>query len=122
MNLALLIAAILTFLLGATHSLLGERLIVRPLLGTELPKLLGSSRMMQRSLWFAWHLTTVLMWGLAALLLNMSLGTSSFVSARAIIGWVFVACAVLSLVVTRGKHFSWIVFGIIAALTFISKR
>ena len=48
-------------------------------------------------------------------------GDGSFVSARAIIGWVFVACAVLSLVATRGKHFSWVIFGVIAALTFISR-
>ena len=122
MNMWLFVAAVLAFLLGATHSFLGERFILRPLFGMELPKLLGSSRFMRRTVWFAWHLTTVLMWGMAALLLNMSLGISSFVSARAIVGWVFVACAVLSLVATRGKHFSWVIFGIIAVLTFISKQ
>src|SRR5215467_6502061 len=104
MNIWLLIAAVLTFLLGATHSGLGQRLIVRPLLGIQLPKLMGSSRAMRRGVWFAWHLTTVLMWGLAALLFNMSLGASSLLSARAILGWIFVACAVLSLLATRGKH------------------
>ena len=118
----LFVAAVLAFLLGATHSFLGERFILRPLFGMELPKLLGSPRFMRRTVWFGWHLTTVLMWGMAALLLNMSLGISSFVSARAIVGWGFVACAVLSLVATRGKHFSWVIFGIIAALTFISKQ
>ncbi|HTD25113.1 MAG TPA: hypothetical protein VK738_20865 [Terriglobales bacterium] len=121
MNILLFVAAILTFLLGAVHSALGERLIIRRLLGLELPKLAGSSRMMRRSVWFAWHLTTVLMWGMAALLLNMSLGTSSFVSARTIIGCIFVACAVLSLGATRGKHFSWVIFGVIAILTLISR-
>ncbi|HZR29140.1 MAG TPA: hypothetical protein VFA71_10180 [Terriglobales bacterium] len=121
MNLLLLVAAVLTFLLGATHSFLGERLIIRRLFGMELPKLIGSSRFMRRTVWFGWHLTTVLMWGFAALLLNMSLGLGSFFSARAIIGWVFVACAVLSLMATRGKHFSWVIFGVIAALTFISR-
>ena len=122
MNLWLLVAAVLTFLLGATHSLLGQRYIVRPLFGAELPKLLGSSRFMRNTMWFGWHLTTLLMWGVAALLFNMSLGTGSFISARAIIGCMFVACAVLSLLATRGKHFSWVVFGIIAALIFISKQ
>jgi len=122
MNMWLFVAAVLAFLLGATHSLLGKRFILRPLFGIELPKLLGSPRFMRRTVWFGWHLTTVLMWGMAALLLNMSLGISSFVSARAIVGWVFVVCAVLSLVATRGKPFSWVIFGIIAALTFISKQ
>ena|SRR5215510_11207631 len=121
MNIWLLIAAVLTFLLGATHSVLGQRLIMRPLFGAELPKLLGSSRFMRRTVGFAWHLTTVLMWGIAALLLNMSLGTSSFISAREIIGCIFVVCAVLSFVTTRGKHFSWIIFGVIALLTLISR-
>ena len=121
MNLWLLIAAVLTFLLGATHSVLGQRYIMRPLFGSQLPKLLGSSHFMRHTVGFAWHLTTLLLWGFAALLLNMSLGLGSFLSARAIIGWVFVACAVLSLLATRGKHFSWVVFGIIAALTFISR-
>jgi hypothetical protein len=82
---------------------------------------LGSSKFMRRTVGLAWHLTTVLMWGMAVLLLNMSLGTSSFISAREIMGCIFVACAVLSFVVTRGKHFSWIVFGIIALLTLISR-
>ncbi len=118
----LFVAAVLAFLLGATHSLLGERFILRPLFGIELPKLLGSPRFMRRTVWFGWHLTTVLMWGMAALLLNMSLGISSFVSARAIVGWVFVVCAVLSLVATRGRHFPWVIFGVIAALIFISKQ
>src|SRR5262245_57775213 len=102
MNLWLLLAAVLTFLLGATHSVLGQRLIMRPLFGTQLPKLLGSSRFMRRTVGFAWHLTTVLLWGMAVLLLNMSLGASSFMSARAILGCIFVACAVLSFATTRG--------------------
>jgi|SRR5947207_15000711 len=122
MNMWLFVAAVLAFLLGATHSFLGERFILRPLFGMELPKLLGSSRFMRRTVWFGWHLTTVLMWGMAALLFNMSLGTGSLISARTIIGYVFAICAVGALLVTRGKHFSWVIFGIIAVLTFISKQ
>src|SRR5260370_33726855 len=78
--------------------------------------------MMRRSVWFAGHLTTVLMWGMAALLLNMSLGTSSFVSARTIIGCIFVACAGVSLLATPGKDFFWFIFGGIAIMTPIIKR
>src|SRR5260370_8710424 len=39
MNIWLFVAAVLTFLLGATHSLLGQHLIMRPLLGLELPQI-----------------------------------------------------------------------------------
>ncbi len=36
MNMWLFVAAVLAFLLGAAHSFLGERFILRPLFGMEL--------------------------------------------------------------------------------------
>ncbi len=74
MNLFFLTAAILTFLLGLAHSILGERFLLIPLFRFgEVPRLFGSRTFAKRVFRFAWHLTTILMWGLAALIISMSL-------------------------------------------------
>lgn len=120
MNSYLLIAAVLAFVIGALHSLLGERYVMRRVITDSMPPLAGSPIFMRRTVWFAWHLTTLLFWGFAAMLLNMSVGTGALFTARAIVAWTFVACAILSVVVTRARHFSWFVFAAIAVCTFIS--
>ena len=118
MNIFLLIAALIAFLLGVAHSGLGEKYIVRRV---QVPGGLEAKRatFMKQVIWFGWHLTSVLFFGFGALLLNMALGTRSVLSAKALIGWTFAVCALLSLISTRGKHFSWVLFGAIAGLSFL---
>jgi len=63
-------AALLITLLGLAHSVLGEWLLLGPLFRRgDVPKLIGSRRFAKRTLRFAWHLTTVLMWCTAAILI-----------------------------------------------------
>ena len=62
MNVFLMVAGLLSALIGVAHSVLGEKLVLRPLFTRgEVPKLLGSTAFAHRTLRFTWHLTTVLL-------------------------------------------------------------
>jgi len=126
MNLLLVTAAVLTVGIGIAHSWLGERFVIRRLLRrADLPELFGDDSFTRQTLRFAWHLTTVAWFGLAAALLVLSgVLTAVRVSDGLIfaVAQIFVASAVLALILTRGRHLSWIVFTIIAALCLLALR
>ncbi len=105
----LLMAAILAFVLGLAHSVLGERYILRRLFRRgDLPALFGSDDFTKRTLRFAWHLTTVVWWGAAAAMLV--LGTGSARGGLLILSVTAFLSAVVALVGSRGRHPAWIVF------------
>ena len=110
-------AAFLAIALGVAHSVLGERYILTRLFRRDnLPVLFGSTEFTSRTLRFAWHITTVTWWGIAALL--VIIGSDQLTAARAatVIGWTSLLCGLLPLILTRGKHMSWIVFFIIGGI------
>lgn len=110
MTTLLYVAALLAVVLGAAHSLLGEKyILIRLFRRDDLPRLFGSSRFTTRTLRFAWHLTTLAWWGFAALLVQLGHGGLSPSSTATTIGWVFIASGLLPLVITRGQHGSWLV-------------
>jgi hypothetical protein len=118
MRISLLIAAGLTTLLAAAHSYLGERYILMRLFRrTDLPKLFGGSEFTTRTLRFAWHITSVAWLGLASLILVLaqSPGAAQVAQARLIAG-AFGISGLAALVGSRGRHLSWVVFLVIAAL------
>lgn len=101
-------AAALVAFLGIAHSLLGERYILVRLFKRDLPKVLGNTEFTRRTLRFAWHLTTVLALGIAALLVQLAGGAPP----RSLVhtaGWTLVLAGLLPLIHTRGVHLSWIV-------------
>jgi len=120
MNLLLIAAAVLAIAIGAAHSWLGERyLIMRLLRRDSLPKLFGTDVFTRQTIRFAWHLTTIAWCGLAALLLLLAgalPGLRAGTGALHILAATFASSAGLSLVLTRGRHLSWVVFLAIAAL------
>lgn len=107
----LVTAATLTTLLAAAHSILGERFILMRLFRRELPHLLGSDAFTKRTLRFAWHVMSIWGVGIAAIMVQ---------SPPVPIVWVlvatFVATAMLTAIVSRGQHLSWLVELIIAGL------
>lgn len=112
------IAAVLMFVLGAAHSLLGERyLLIRLFRRSDLPRLFGGTAFTTRTLRFAWHLTTVLMWGLAALLWQLGEGVSEPRALARTLAVTLFAAALLPLAITRGRHLSWLVLLAAAGLT-----
>lgn len=111
------VAAALAFLLGLAHSVLGERFIlVRLFRRTDLPKLFGGTEFTTRTLRFAWHITTVAWWGMAAILWLAGSGDLTERSTLTVIGCSFVLAGLLPLVITRGRHLSWLVLFLVGGI------
>lgn len=111
------LAAILLFSLGLAHSVLGERFILTRLFRRDnIPKLFGGDEFTKRTLRFAWHITTVAWWGLASLLWQAGSGVLTQQTALVVIGVTIVLSGVLPLVITRGRHLSWVVLFLVGGL------
>lgn len=115
----LIAAAVLIGGLGIAHSVLGERYIIGWLLQHDLPRLLGGTEFAAGTIRFAWHITTVLALGVAVILglIAAAHDQSALVSA---IGWTLIACGILPVYFTRGRHLSWVVFFAAGALCLVS--
>lgn len=117
MNPYFVTAAVLIVALGAAHSYLGERLILVKLFRDHtVPSILGSHRFTMRTLRFAWHLLTVVLWSTAAVLVVGNRATTM------ILAWTYLACALLAGFGSRFRHFSWGVFLVCAILVWWGVR
>ena len=124
MNIPLVSAALLAIAIGAVHSILGERYIIRPILRrADLPQLFGDDSFTRQTIRFAWHLTTVAWFGLAAILIVLS---GPFISIRVgdgvvfAIALTFLVTTIVALAGSRGRHLSWVVFAAITALCLLA--
>ncbi len=124
MNYALVAAAVLMITIGIVHSWLGERYIIKRILRrTDLPELFGDDSFTRQTLRFAWHLTTIAWFGLAGVLTVLSgvmVGVRVSDGVVFAVAQTFILSAVLALILTRGRHLSWVVFSIIAALCLVA--
>ncbi len=122
MSVLLVVAAAVVVLLAVAHSYLGERyLLTRLLRRPDLPKLFGNDVFTRRTLRFAWHLTSVAWCGLAVLLVQLAAAAvPTGMTLLRTIAVTFGASAVVSLVGSRGRHLSWVVFGVVAVLTWVA--
>jgi hypothetical protein len=117
MNAQLSIAALLSATLAVSHSWLGERLILQPILGVQdLPKLSGSHRGMKKIVRFAWHITSVFFVAMAVILFYFSRVAGDQAVIR-IISITYLLSAVITIVVSRGRHYAWVVFLAVGLLT-----
>lgn len=111
MTFALVLAAVLAVGVGLAHSILGERyLLMRLFKRDQLPPLLGSTEFTRRVLRFAWHITTVAWFGFAAILVLLARSAASPTAIAWVIAATFLTSAMVSLVPSRGRHLSWVVF------------
>jgi len=118
----LLLAAVLCILLGLAHSVLGERFILTRLFRREnLPRLFGGTEFTTQTLRFAWHLTTVLWWGFAALLWRMDSAAFSRSYVLLVIGCTSIAAGFLPLIHTRGRHLSWVVLFVVGGIALLQR-
>jgi hypothetical protein len=119
MNVRLAIAALLSASLAVGHSWLGERLILRPILGLDdLPKLNGSQRGMRKIVRFAWHITSAYFIAVAAILFYFGRTTGDPTVIK-IISMTNFICAVITIIVSRGRHYAWVVFLVVGLLTWL---
>jgi hypothetical protein len=110
-------AAALVFALGLAHSVLGERyILIRLFRRADLPQMFGSDVFTKRTLRFAWHLTTVVWWGIAWLLWRMSGSALTVPEVATTIVWVSALSGLIALFASRGQHLSWLAFFAIALL------
>jgi hypothetical protein len=120
---ALLIAAALTVAIGIAHSYLGERFVLRRLFrDSQLPSVMGSAAMTANILRFAWHLTTLAWFGFAALLVLYSRSGVDSEMVGVVIGVTFALHAIVTAVMSRGRHLAWPVFFAIALLSVYALR
>lgn len=114
-------AALITILVLA-HSFLGERyILIRLFRRGELPKLFGDTTFTQRTLRFAWHITTVLGLGFAVLLVQLEQDRGE-PALTTTLGWTLLISGLLPLVHTRGRHLSWLVLFAAGGLCLISAQ
>jgi len=122
----LYIAAALLAGIGFLHSYLGERyILIRLFRRSDLPKLFGGDTFTRRTLRFAWHVTTIAWLGFSLLLVTSAGAAAPEVSLSSVgtaVSATFLASAVLTCAGTRGRHFAWIVFLVIAVLTWLGSR
>src|SRR6266699_228112 len=116
----LIFGSSLAFAIGVAHSVLGERyILIRLFHRADLPHLYGDDWFTKRTLRCAWHLTTVAWWGFGGILLAFAV--SEQFALRVIVLWitavVFFVSAALAAGFTRGRHLSWVVFLLIAAVS-----
>ncbi len=112
------LAVVLAFLLALAHSVLGERYIIGRLLRREdLPKLFGSARFTKDTLRFAWHLTSVAFCGLAGVLFLVGQGDTHPSRVLHVISVTWALSGLVALVGSRGRHLSWVVFFLLAFLS-----
>ena len=116
-------AALLALLIGAVHSMLGERYIIGPILRRgNLPRLLGNDWFAGRTLRFAWHLTTVAWLGLGAVMLVYAMheGAAARPLVLRSVSLTFIVSAVLAAGASRGRHLAWIVFAAIGTMAWLA--
>ncbi|MEP3889659.1 MAG: hypothetical protein ABJN69_04280 [Hellea sp.] len=121
MNVLLLIAGLLSILLGLAHSLLGERLIFKGWRKTP-PAI---PRRHQNIIWASWHIGSFLGFGIGGALIWLSHFPDWTSGLAPMLMSLFVGFVLSGLIVlygTRGKHPGWIVLLAIAALTLLSTR
>ena len=116
----LLVAAILIFAIGLAHSCLGEKYILIRLFRQPLPKLFGDDHFTRQTLRFAWHLTSIAWFGFGVLLVLVYLGDISRSSLLNVVGTTFAITAFTALLASRGKHLSWLVFGAVSIICYVS--
>ena len=126
MNVFLLIAAAVLFSIGILHSVVAEwagerRLVWRITRLTLFDSSDAKDLLARRIVRLAWHLTSLVWCGIAAVL-----GYTAFVEASEsiiaivrILSVVFLLHSALSLAIVRGRHSSWLGFLIVSVFSYL---
>lgn len=107
-----LIAAVLLVLVGLFHSLIGGRRLIAPIVArSDLPVILGDIAMSRMTLRAGWHMLTLFWFALAVILVAQVVSAISFDRlVMGVFGVSFLIAALIALVLSRGKHLSWVLF------------
>lgn len=114
-------AAVLVFLLGVVHSLVGEQYYLRKLFRRELPFYVGSEAFVNHTTRISWHLSTIAWFGLAYIL-NTIAGDAENPFSTTIaytVAAIFFASAILAAAASKGRHLNWIAYLLISLTTWL---
>jgi hypothetical protein len=127
MNAYFVIAAALCMVVGLVHSVLGETRIFRRLRQGGVVPSLGGPLLEERHvriLWASWHVLTVFGWGIACVLLWLSLPESRARSTglveAAIMTSMFAGSALVC-IGTKARHPGWVGLFAVAVLTWLGR-
>lgn len=121
MNGYFIASAMLIFLMGLAHSLMGERFFLPRLFKRDPSADLGTAIHVNRTTRIAWHLTTIAWWNAALILLVLAFrefDRSAMIIGR-IISNIFLLSSIVSLIGSRGRHLSWVVFFVISLIAWL---
>lgn len=109
-------AAILVFI-GGMHSHLGERYLFKRLFRLDsLPLLRNDRRYTERVMRFAWHLTSVAWWSLAAILVMLAVNAATMQLIGRIIGGTLIITGAVILATAGTRHPAWWLFPVAGLL------
>jgi hypothetical protein len=103
---------------------MGERYFLVRLFKREPLHHFGDAVFINRTTRIAWHLTTIAWWNAAAILTVFTfreLDNTTVIAAR-IISNIFLLSGLLSLVGSRGRHLSWVIFFAISLMKWIAPK
>lgn len=125
MQIYLFVAAILMFVVGAIHSVVGEKLIFSRMRKNGIVPTAGAPVLRERHvriLWASWHIATVLGWTVGAILLRISFPATDSVLEVFVVSAIIVSTLVSSCLVlfgTKGMHPGWVGFLAVAVLAWL---
>lgn len=114
MNVLFVVAAGLLVLIGAAHSILGERRLLIPMFRDGASGFFREVRWARNVLRFAWHLTTMAWWGMAVVIVDLSTRNHHLPVSVYALTVTFFVTGITILAFSKGRHFAWIVFLAIA--------
>ncbi len=116
-EIALIVAALGAVGIGLAHSILGEKGIVKPVVRRmNWEGVPPDADFLNRTVRFAWHITTLAWIGLAIILLAPLMGLGGEPAFAALtIAVTFLVTGIVTLIASKGRHLAWIVFLGIAA-------
>ncbi|MBT1705821.1 hypothetical protein [Chryseosolibacter indicus] len=123
MNYYLLIASIVAAVICLSHSVFGEIKIIRPIQKLDnLPIVLGSILATKQTLRLAWHVTSVLGLGSAAIFFYYSSEVNISPEGTFVLktlSFTYFVAFLISLICSKAKHPSWAALVIVSILVWI---
>ena len=100
--------------LAIAHSVLGERRFVKPIIkGMDWSAEPVSADLARRTVWLAWHVTSLMWLGAAAILVAPVVGLHGALPAYAVGAATFGAAFLMGGFGTRWRHRAWPIFAVI---------
>ncbi len=124
MNIALLIAGLTSIIVGTTHSVLGERTVLKELKHASIdPRFedIPISETSKHILWATWHIASIFGWLTGVTLIGVA--TNAIVIPSVLISCIAVSmasCGALVLTATKAKHPGWLGLFLVAILCWVA--